>query len=267
MDGRGGARTGSIFGIAETLTAKRASTRMIFKRVFGRKTTPSEQPDIGRDGSSKSRRYGANVELDMKEVASYAAAMARHRGYEDETAAMIARRVVFLERRNLPGLGNLHREVFLYHNQPLDSRFSFQSIDGLVGGGCPFYAGVALEPSFEMLTALPPEDRRWAPAPSNALLFVPKLAEWLRPTGRRAVFWWAKNKKVPGFIVVEGYRLGYYCKLSTSDAANAIEQADLIGFSDCPDDFKPEPEVRSGFREKITLIPRHIALIEDYLRS
>jgi len=149
---------------------------MIFRRVFGKKATPSVRRDIGLGSLGQPRKYGANVELDMKEVAAYAAAMARHRGYEDETAAMIARRVVFLERRDLPGLGNLHREVFLYHNQPLESRFRFYSPDGPVGGGCPFYAGVALEPSFEMLTAVPPEDRRWAPAPSNALLlgFVDK---------------------------------------------------------------------------------------------
>ena len=128
--------------------AQRASTRMMFKRIFGRKITPPAQSGIGLGESARPRKYGANVELDMKEVASYAAAMARHRGYEDETAAMIARRVVFLERRNLPGLGNLHREVFLHHNQPLDSRFSFYSPDGPVGGHCPFYSGVALEPPF-----------------------------------------------------------------------------------------------------------------------
>ncbi len=172
---RRGAETFSA--IAETLTAKRARTRMIFKRVFGKKVTLSAPPDIGPGESAPPRKYGANVELDMKEVASYASAMARHRGYEDETAAMIARRVVFLERRDLPGLAHLHREVFLYHNQPLDSRFSFYSPDGPVGGHCPFYAGVALEPSFQMLTAVPPEDRRWAPAPSNALLLVPKLVK------------------------------------------------------------------------------------------
>jgi len=81
------------------------------------------------------------------------------------------------------------------------------------------------------------------------------------------VFWWAKKDKVPGFIVVEGYRLGYYRKLSPADAADGLEQADHIGFSDCPDDFEPEPELRSGFREKISLTPRQIALMEDYLRS
>jgi len=225
---------------------------MNFTRLFGRRTAPTQQ----------------NVELDMKQVAAYANAMARRRGYVDDTAAMIARRVVFLERRGLPGLGSLHREVLTFHNEPLVSRFSRRRPDGSEGGHCPFFAGVDLEPKLDMLTARPPDDRLWAAAPSNALLLVPKLAEWLRPTGRRAVFWWlGEGPEVPGFIVVEGYRLHCFSRSGVSDALGVLEQARAIGFSDCPDDFEPTPTPRSGFCDKVTLQPRHIALMHDYLKG
>ena len=225
---------------------------MIFKRLFGKRLAPSLQQD---------------VELDMNEVASYANDMATRRGYPEDAAAMMARRVVFLERRGLPGLANLHREVLLFRDEPLASRFNVHRPNGSEGGHCPFYAGIELEPSFDMLTALTPEDRLWVKAPSNSLLFVPKLAEWLRPTGRRAVFWWGKDKEVPGMIVVEGFRLEFLCKTGTSDALEKLQQAEHIGFSNCPDDFEPKPNPRTGFLDKITLQPRHIDLMQDFLKG
>lgn len=225
---------------------------MIGKRLFGRQTSAVTQQ---------------HVELDMAQVAGYATAMARHRGYPEDSAAMIARRVVFLERRGLPGLANLHREVLLFRDEPLASRFTLHRPDGRKGGHCPFYAGMELERSFDMLTAVSPEERLWATAPSNSLLLVPKLAEWLRPTGRRAVFWWEKDKEVPGFIIVEGYRLELLCRSGRSDALDKLQQAAHVGFSDCPDDFEPRPNPRSGFRDKIPLEPRHIAWMQDYLKA
>jgi hypothetical protein len=200
-------------------------------------------------------------------VAAFAEAMAKHRGYPEEAAAMIARRVVFLERRDLAGLSSLHRECFFFGNEPLVSRFELHRPDGTKGGCCPFYAGINLEASFEMLTAVSPENRQWAFAPSNSLLLVPKLAEWLRPTGRRAVFWWSNENEVPRYIVVEGFRVQMCSKLGSTDAFASLQRADHIGFSDCPDDFEPAPQPRSGFREKITVQRRHIDMIEDYLRS
>ncbi|WP_223177753.1 hypothetical protein [Sphingobium sp. KCTC 72723] len=240
---------------------------MILKRVFGRRTTPPVQQNVVSGLPTQPDCYGGDVELDMKQVAAYANAMARHRGYPEDTAAMIARRVVFLERRNLAGLANLHREVDLFHNEPLTSRFNLRRPDGSEGRHCPFYAGIDLESSFDRLTSVTPGDRVWTPAPSNALLLVPKLAEWLRPTGRRAIFWWGKEKEVPGFIVVEGFRLDCYAKAERWEAFDKLQRADHIGFSDCPDDFEPAPQPRSGFCEKVTLQLRHVAMMEDYLRS
>lgn len=237
------------------------------KRVFGRRPTPTGQRNTASGVRAPLAAYGADVELDMNQVAAYAGAMAKHRGYPEEAAAMIARRVVFLERRDLAGLGSLHRECFLFGNEPFVSRFELRRPDGSEGGHCPFYAGINLEASFEMLTAVSPEDRRWAPAPSNSLLLVPKLAEWLRPTGRRAVFWWANEKVVPGYIVVEGYRVQMYSKVGWSDVFASLQRANHIGFSDCPDDFEPAPQPRSGFREKVTVQRQHIDMMEDYLRS
>jgi hypothetical protein len=216
---------------------------------------------------AESDDYGADVQLDMKQVAAYANAMARHRGYPDDTAAMIARRIVFLERRNLAGLANLYREVMHFRKEPLTSRFKHYRPDGSEGGQCPFYAGIELESSFDRLTSAPRENRLWTPAPSNALLLVPKLAEWLRPTGRRAIFWWKKEEEVPGFIVVEGFRLASYSKIEPGEAFDKLQCSDYIGFSDCPDDFEPVPQPRSGFCEKITVQLRQIAMMEDYLRS
>jgi hypothetical protein len=233
--------------------------RQVFgKRIFGKREAPSP------------RRYGDTgldeiVELDMNEVASYADAMAKHRGYPDEASAMIARRVVFLERRGLPGLAHLHREVLLFQNEPLSSRFQLRRPDGREGGHCPFYAGIDLEPSFDRLTSCTPEDRLWAAAPSHSLLLVPKLAEWLRPTGRRAVFWWANGSEVPGLIIVEGYRLEYLSKDRNWRAIDQLRDAQHIGFSNCPDDFDPTPSPRSGFRDKISVQLRHISMMQEFL--
>lgn len=203
----------------------------------------------------------------MKEVAAYAEAMVKHRGYPDDLSALIARRVVFLERRGLPGLAHLHNEMLTYRDESLTSRFEPRRPDGSEGKHCPISAGIDLESSFDMLTALPPEDRRWTTAPSNALLLVPKLAEWLRPTGRRAILWWAKDGDVPGLIIVEGFRLEYLSKDRSWRALDALQMADHIGFSGCPDDFEPTPAPRSGFREKITLAPRHVAMMRDFMGS
>lgn len=240
---------------------------MIHKRLFGRRATSAGQLNDLSGVQVPRRKYGTNVELDTAQVATYANAMAIHRGYPEDTAAMIARRVVFLERRGLPGLASLHREVLLFRDEALLSRFNLHRPDGSEGGHCPFYAGIELEQSFDMLTSLPPEDRRWTRAPSNALLLVPKLAEWLRPTGRRAVFWWKNDTEVPGFIVVEAFRLAFYSNVEFSEAFDKFQHADHIGFSDCPDDFEPAPQPRSGFLDKIKLQPRHIDMMEDYLRS
>lgn len=239
---------------------------MIRKHIFGRRAARPDQRNAQASRLPLRGSYGGDVEIDMDQVLTYSKAIAKHRGYPEESAATIARRVVFLERRGLPGLANLHREVFLFRDEPLTSRHKLRRPDGRKGGHCPFFAGIDLEPSFEQLTASPPENRRWVTAPSNGLLLVPKLAEWLRPTGRRAVFWWAKGEQVPGFIVVEGFRLEFRSTIEW-DALDALQTADHIGFSDCPDDFAPTPNPRSGFCEKITLQPRHIALLDDYLKS
>ncbi|MCX9145833.1 hypothetical protein [Erythrobacter sp. WG] len=201
----------------------------------------------------------------MDQVATYAEAMARHRGYPDPTCAMIARHVVFLERRGLLGLSNLYWEMTSFPEESLDDRFNVKRPDGHEGGHCPFSAAIGLWPSYDWLTSIEPEDRRWAIAPSHALLAVPTLAEWLRPTGRRAMFWWAKDGAVPGYIVVEGFRLAAYLKTSGPDPWLALTYADHIGFSDCPDDILPTPEPRSGFLEKIQLAPRHIEMMETFL--
>jgi len=236
------------------------------KQIFGKKVVPSAQPT--GSPALPPQRYGeSEVELGMDQVAEFAYAMAKHRGYPDDTASMIARRVVFLERRDLPGLANLHREVSHFRDEPLVSRFNVQRPDGRQGGYCPFYAGMDLEPAFAQLTAFPPEDRRWVPAPSNPLLLVPKLAEWLRPTGRRAIVWWEKEKSVPGLIVVEGFRLQLLLKGGSWDAFETMQQAEHLGFSDCPEDFEPAPTPRSGFLEKVKLQRRHIDLMESYLRT
>lgn len=246
-------------------------TLMISRKIFGKRVLPDKgKVDLGAIGRDRlcenpTTLAEQSTEIDMKQVAAYAEAMAKHRGYPDDAAAMIARRVVFLERRDLRGLATLHRELTL--GEPFATRFRRYRPDGRDGGQCPFYAGIELESSFERLTAVEPEDRLWVKAPSSPLLLVPKLAEWLRPTGRRAMFWWLKNKEVPGYIVVEGFRLALYCKAGSRDALDLLQSADHIGFSACPDDVMPTPEPRSGFREKMQLQSRHIALMEEFLRS
>lgn len=208
-----------------------------------------------------------SIDLDMQHVASLSAALAKRRGYSDDMAASIARHVVFLERRGLPGLANLYSEMVSFHAEPLVSRFALRRPDGRAGGHCPFHAGMEHARSFEMLTDCSPEERRWATAPSHSLLLVPRLAERLRPTGRRAIVWWAKDKDVPGFIVVEGFRLELISKLGRADALDTLRQAEHIGFSDCPEDFEPRPQPRSGFRTSVAIQARHIAWIQDYLEA
>jgi len=239
-----------------------------FKRIFGKKVVPAGQP-TGSPALPPQGYGDSEVEIGMDQVAEFAYAMAKHRGYPEDTASMIARRVVFLERRDFPGLVSLYREVTLFSDEPLLSRFDVQRPDGREGGFCPFYAGLELEPEFERFTVLPPDQQGWALAPSNSFLLVPKLAEWLRPTGRRAMMWWAKDKSIVGYIVVEGYRLQIFFGrgADTLDSLDKIQAADHIGFSGCPEDFHPQPNPRSGFLEKKTLRRRDIGLMESYLRT
>jgi len=208
-----------------------------------------------------------HVEIDMKQVAAFARGMAIRRGYPDDLAGVIARRAVFLERRGLPGLGSLHHEVVAFDDEPLASRFNRHRPDGREGGHCPIAAGVDLEPHLDMLSARGPNDPLWTTAPSNGLLIVPKIAEWLRINGKRVVFWWEKGGEWAGFIVVEAFRLQYVDQTGTSSALKKLQRADHIGFSDCPDDFQPKPSPRSGFRDTIGLEPRHVALMHDYLKG
>lgn len=246
---------------------------LLGRRVFGKRTS-SSRDTIGLNAINRGTPYGRpstpveeTVEIGMEQVAAYAEAMARHRGYPDASCSMIARHVVFLERRGLLGLSNLYWEMSSFQEEPLVDRFNVQRPDGREGGHCPFSAAIELWSSYDWLTSIEPEDRRWAIAPSHALLAVPTLAEWLRPTGRRAMFWWAKDGAVPGYIVVEGFRLAPYLKTSGPDPWDALMDADHIGFSDCPDDILPKPEPRSGFLEKIKLAPRHIEMMEVFLGS
>lgn len=245
----------------------------ILGKIFGRRQKGVRQGDdivaIARHGIDQSPKASADesVEINMEQVADYAEAMARHRGYPDDFAALIARRVVFLERRDLPGLGSLHRELHDFRDEPLASRFNRHRPDGSEGRHCPFYAGVELEASFDFLTSATPEESRWAVAPSNPLLFLPHLAEWLRPTGRRALLWWEKDKKMQGYFVVEGFRLAAYVRTEYTEAFEALRMSTHIGFSACPDDFLPEPKPFSGIRDKLKLQRRHIAMMEDFLSS
>lgn len=237
---------------------------MVFKRLFRKRSARQSrirgvllQPAINAD----------EFELTMSQVSSYANVMAVHRGYSHEAAFTLAKWVVFLERRNFPGLASLCREMVLGQNEPMPARMLLHRPDGRAGGMCPYFYSLDVEPLLDALTAHPLADRIWVPAPSNPLLVVAALAYWLRCRGRRVLFWWQKDGEEPGYIVVEGFRLEFCPNVEPSRALEMLEDADYIGLSECPDDFQPAPRPQSGFVSKLTLPSRYIDVMENYLRD
>jgi len=200
-----------------------------------------------------------DLELSMVEVAAYARALAAKRGYPDDSHDMIARRIVFLERRGIPGLGPFHRDLVLFADEPFSMRFNMVRPDGRRGGQCPIIAGVTLDPQLEAMTCRTESDAAWFPAPSNSVLLIPKLAEWLRPIGRAAVIHWLADGQRVGQAFVDGFRIALHGKIE------AIHEAPYVGISGFAEDGEPKPAFRSGFTERMRIKQRHMTMMIEYL--
>lgn len=181
--------------------------------------------------------------LSMDRVREYAIALVSKRGFPADSHQMIAERVVFLERRGLPGLLALLHE-FATAKQDFAQRTA-QSRQ-MAGGHCPIVAGVELNAVAEQLTTAEDGDAKWIVAPSNPILLIPKIAEWVRPTGRLVRVSWAIDRQVVAETVIDGFRIAHIGPLSP------LQHSEHIGFCRFPEESVPVPKLTAGFLDEAT---------------
>jgi hypothetical protein len=96
----------------------------MLRKIFGKKPA-----DAALVSPHHADDPDARIELTMDEVGRYAHALALRRGYPADTAGMIARRVVFLERRGIIGFVALVREILLHNEEWLPGRLGGRTRD------------------------------------------------------------------------------------------------------------------------------------------
>lgn len=114
-------------------------------------------------------------------VFAYAAALAR--GYPFPACDEIAWRVLWLERRGLPGMIGMTREFLNNHDKGIDERRE----------QCPFFAGMFLKDKFDELVSKDPAAPNVLQWPTNGVLLLPKVAEYSEKIGEPIRVSWIMN--------------------------------------------------------------------------
>ncbi len=205
----------------------------MMKKLFGRKTTsPDLEPTWRQDLDL--------VTLSMDDVGKYCIAAARLRGYPEDSLDMIARRVVFLERRGLPGFAAFVQEMTMFPSESLAQRARPERPDGQKGGGCPIIAAVMMGERLAEQMALPPGKISVMHAPSHPGLMLPKFAEFAGPRGLLAMVHFLVGNEPVARAVMDGHRLAY------EGPIEAFFAAEHLGIARFPEESLAAPPLRAG---------------------
>jgi len=217
------------------------------RSIFGRK---KEQP------SKKNREM---VRLGIEEVRQYCFALAAKRGYPEDSFGMIAHRVVFLERRGLPGFDALIVDFTAFKNETLAERFSVVRPNGIKGGHCPFIAGVQLDDKLDEFTSGDPYTNSVITAPHAAMLLIPKVASFAGPMGRLVSMTWYRKDQEALKTVLDGYRISHNGDLT------ALADATEIGFARYPEEEYPIPPIQAGQFNDTEISAERLLTLQSFL--
>lgn len=214
----------------------------MLKRLFGRKPASAF---VAKREVAESRLD--SIRLTMDEIARYCVAAARWRGFPEDSHTMIARRVVFLERRGLPGFGALIREMTLFSSETLQQRASLTRPNGQSHSRCPIMTAAIISDDLDQFTSLAPDQVSVIPAPSNPVLLLPKLADYAGPSGKLVMATFYVDRQPVARAVVDGHRLAYM------GDANAFMEADHLGISCFPEEGDVPATLSAGYLDEIEM--------------
>ena len=165
-------------------------TRSGLRRMLWRKKKSVEPQSVGIPRASP----GQTTALAMTEVYALSYSAALQRGYPGAVADAIAGRVLWLEKRGLPGVIALTREFINNKDTTPVER----------GTNCPFIAGTLLMDQFDLFVACDAGRQLAIAGPTNGLLILPKVADYAAQIGAPIRVSWLKGEppEVTGEAIV-----------------------------------------------------------------
>lgn len=222
--------------------------------MFGKKKAAD-----GRDvGPSAQRSNGdrGNVTISMNEVHKLAGAAAIRQGYPADARDNIANRVVWLERRQLPGLPALILTLQRFGHLPMPDRLGTKRGDGSFVYGCPIVAGTILMDQLASLLEPDPRGIKMINGPSAAVLLLPKIAQYAGPRGLIVRLNWIVDGSTRAQSFVDGFRV------VTFGEPLALLNCHQVGFV-VHSDEEP-PDMRAGTRDETSLPKDVLAQLERW---
>lgn len=205
------------------------------------------------------------LRLTFEDVRPVVICSAERRGHPEPTQAMIARRIVWLERRGMPGLAAWILELVEYGRETLEQRFSSARPDGSTGRICPFFWSAHVTDKLDEITSAEEERPTILNAPAHPVLILPKLAGYLGPTGRMVTVYWIVDGHEILRSVMDGFRI-----IHRGDRERTFEaymRADRIGVSRYPEEREPVPPLRSGHMDEVFVPTALIGGLVGYMRA
>jgi hypothetical protein len=199
------------------------------------------------------------AQLPMAEVSRLSIAASRRRGFPEDALEEVAWRVVWLERRGLPGLRAMIREYAANRGTPLQSRVGSQGADGIFRWGCPLIAGTLLLDQFDELMALDPRGAKAISGPDNGVLLLPKVAQYAGPRGLLIRVSWVIDGQIRAQSFVDGYRV------ATLGDPEALLENTQVGFAPHLDDAPAE--MRAGHLEQMLLPAADMRILAELTAS
>jgi hypothetical protein len=132
------------------------------------------------EGGENSAVDVENRKISIPEVYALTYVAAQVRGFPDASPDAVAGRVLWLERRGLPGMLGMMQEFLVHKDTPLLER----------GNQCPFIAGTVLLDQFDKLVSPNPMRPTVIAGPTNGLLLLPKVAEYAARIGKTIMVSW-----------------------------------------------------------------------------
>ena len=235
----------------------------MLRKVFGKK------PNAIADDQGGLPLVGTPVEgglqLKSHEVRQLVVSSAERRGYPEPARAMIANRVVWLERRGMFGLAAWILELVEYAGETLEQRFSMTRPDGSTGRVCPFVFASLLNDKLDEITSAEDDQPKVLHAPAHPVLLLPKLASYLGPTGRLITVYWIVDGKEILRSVMDGFRIAH--RGDREHSFEAYMRSDRIAISRYPEEFEPVPPLSSGHMRDVVVPTTLIGQLVGYMKA
>jgi hypothetical protein len=234
------------------------------RRLFG-KASPRRTEDFGGLPVLGTWVDDDSLKLTLDEVHQLAKASAEQRGFPAPASDTIAQRVIWLERRRLPGLTAWIFELSNHRDESLAERLRLLRPDGTEGRSCPIFFGVKLEEMLDDLTSGEPGRSKIFRAPSHPILLLPKIAAFLGPLGRMVLIKWYRDRDEILCTTMDGHRIAH--QGDSGMLFEAIMHADWLGISPYPEADRPVPPMESGNQSDVILLRPVLGTLINFMRA